>query len=168
MLKVARALLGLVYPLVLAAGCGSSEEFTSDASGAYTVAITNGASTCSDFMKWTEGEQTSGIPLTITQTGNDLDGTLGGLWGTFFTAVFGSNDFKGSIHGNDVTLTNYGSRSMMSGNCSYTYNANVAATQTGDSISGTITYAPKTNGNPDCSAVECSATQKFSGSRPPK
>jgi hypothetical protein len=32
----------------------------------------------------------------------------------------------------------------------------------------TLTYATKTNENPDCAAVECSAVQRFSGSRPPR
>ena len=46
--------------------------------------------------------------------------------------------------------------------------ASAEAKQTGDTIAGTITYSTKTNGNPDCKAVECSATQKFNGARPPK
>lgn len=65
-------------------------------------------------------------------------------------------------------MTNYGERTAQEGNCSYTYNSTVEAKQTGDTIAGTITYSTKTNGNPDCKAVECSATQKFNGARPPK
>lgn len=147
--------------------CGSDDEFTADVAGSYTIAITNGASTC-PFQDWTEGKETSGIGFTITQQGRDLHATLDGLTGAFFKLAFGSADFDGSIKGSDITLTNYGSRSQQMGNCSYTYNATVTGTQTGDSIAGDIVYATATNGNPDCSAVECSASQRFSGSRPPK
>ena len=167
MLGLSRKSLAIVLPLIGLCGCGSSEEFTADVAGNYSVAITNGKSTC-DFQNWEEGKETSGIGLAITQTGQSLHGTLDGITGAFFMLAFGSADFDGNIHGNSLTLTNYGTRSAMQGNCSYTYNATVSGTQTGDSISGTITYATKTNGNPDCSAVECSATQQFSGSRPPK
>ena len=44
----------------------------------------------------------------------------------------------------------------------------MSATQSKDTIEGTITYATKTNGNPDCAAVECSASQRFNGTRPPQ
>lgn len=148
-------------------GCGSEAEFTSDVSGTYSVAITNGASDC-DFKDWVEGKETSGIDLVITQDDRHIHGTLGGVTGAFFTLAFGSAEFDGTISGDELSMTNYGSRSNMSGNCSYTYNSTVAGKQNGDAIAGTITYQTKTNGNPDCSAVECSATQEFSGARPPK
>jgi hypothetical protein len=148
-------------------GCSSGDGFTASVAGVYTVAITNEHDTC-NFQNWEEGKETTGIELSITQNDTDIHGTLGGVVGAFFTLAFGSAEFDGSIHGNSFELDNYGSRSMTSGNCVYTYNSSVDGTQNGDSISGTITYASKTNGNPDCDAIECSASQKFSGSRPPK
>lgn len=167
MLPVVRRCFGFACALLGLAGCSSEAEFTSDVSGTYTVAITNGASDC-DFKDWVEGKETSGIDLVITQDDRNIHGTLGGVTGAFFTLAFGSAEFDGTISGDELSMTNYGSRSNMSGNCSYTYNSTVAGKQNGDAISGTITYATKTNGNPDCSAVECSATQDFSGARPPK
>jgi hypothetical protein len=148
-------------------GCSSEAEFTSDVSGTYTVAITNGANDC-DFKDWIDGKETSGIELVVTQDNRNIHGTLGGVTGAFFTLAFGSAEFDGSISGDELSMTNYGSRSNTSGNCSYTYNSTVAGKQNGDAIAGSITYATKTNGNPDCSAVECAATQDFSGARPPK
>jgi hypothetical protein len=146
-------------------GCGSNDEFTTDVAGVYTVAVTNGASSCS--FDWEEGKQTTNIGLTITQDAQKIHGTIDGLTGAVFTLLLGSADFDGTIKGNVLTLTDYGQRTTQEGNCCYTYNATVKATQTGDTISGTITYATKTNGNPDCAAIECSATQKFNGTRPP-
>lgn len=130
------------------------------------MAITNGASSCS--FDWEEGKEATNIGLTLTQEGNDVHGTLDGITGAWFTLVFGSADFDGTIEGSSLSLTNYGERTAQQGNCSYTYNSTVDAKQTGDTIAGTITYSTKTNGNPDCDAIECSATQKFNGARPPK
>jgi hypothetical protein len=72
------------------------------------------------------------------------------------------------VRGHDLTLTNYGTRSATQGNCTFTYNATVDGALVGDAISGTITYSPATNENPDCASIECSAVQEFSGSRPPR
>jgi hypothetical protein len=167
MLAPSRKSLAFSWLLLGLAGCGGGDEFTSDVAGKYTVALTNGASSC-NFDMWMEGQETTGIGLAITQEGQKVHATLDGPTALFFTVAFGSAEFDGSIQGNALTLTNYGQRTASQGNCSYTYNATVKATQTGDSISGTITYATKTNGNPDCDAVECSASQELSGSRPPQ
>jgi len=159
-LAVSCAVLGLI-------GCSSEGEFTANVAGTYTIAITNGASSC-DFQDWEEGKETTGIEMVITQSDRNLHGVLGGVTGAFFALAFGSAEFDGSIQGDSLSMTNYGTRASMSGNCSFTYNATVDGKQIGDSIAGTITYATKTLGNPDCAAVECSASQRFSGVRPPK
>jgi len=159
----------ILLPVCGLCGCSSEAEFTTDVSGEYTVAITNGPSSCGDFKDWMEGATTKDpVQLSLTQSDKNVHGTVNGGAGLFFTLWLGSAEFDGAISGTEFTLTNYGQRPSTVGNCSYTYNVNVKGTQTNDSISGTITYAPKTNGNPDCSAVECVATQEFSGSRPPR
>jgi hypothetical protein len=167
MLAPTRKFIALSWLLLGLGGCGSGDEFTSNVAGNYTVALTNGASSC-NFEQWMVGQETTGVGLAITQDGKNVHATVGDPTALFFTVAFGSADFDGSIQGNSFTLTNYGQRTANQGNCSYTYNATVEATQSGDSISGTITYATKTNGNPDCDAVECSASQEFNGSRPPQ
>ena len=167
MLGLSRKSLAFLLSVLGPCACSSDDGFTADVAGVYTVAITNGTSTC-NFPNWMDGKETSGIGLTITQSGQTIQGTLDGIWGAFYMLAFGSANFDGTIKGNTLTMTNYGSRTQSTGNCSYTYNATVQGTQTGDSISGTITYSAATNNNPDCSAVQCSASQKFSGSRPPK
>lgn len=147
--------------------CGSESEFTVDVAGDYTVAITNGPSSC-PFKDWVEGKETSGVGFAITQDNHALHAVLAGVTGAFFAVAFGSAEFDGSIQNDRLTLTNYGTRSNTSGRCSYTYNATVNGTQAGDTVSGTITYSTQTNGSPDCAAIVCSATQEFSGARPPK
>jgi hypothetical protein len=167
MLGLLRRSPAFLLPLLGLCNCSSEDEFTADVAGVYSVGITNEANTC-PFDNWVVGKETPGIGLTITQDGQNVHGTLDGLSGAFFALAFGSANFDGTIKGNSLTLNNYGTRSQMMGNCSFTYNATVQGTQTGDSIAGTITYSAATNNNPDCDAVKCSASQKFSGSRPPK
>ena len=167
MLAFSRKSLAILLPLLGLCGCSSNNEFTADVAGNYTIAITNGASTC-NFDNWVEGKETSGIGLVITQDEQNVHATLDGVTGALFTLLFGSPDFDGTIKGSSLNLTNYGSRAAQEGNCSYTYNSTVSATQSKDTIEGTITYATKTNGNPDCDAIECSATQRFNGTRPPR
>jgi hypothetical protein len=166
MLGLLRKTLAILLPVVCLGGCSSGDEFTADIAGTYTIAVTNGASSC-NFDKWVEGNSTPNIGLVITQDGKSLHANIDGITGLLFVAYFGSADFDGTVSGNSFSLTNYGQNPTQSGNCSYTYNSTVQGTQTGDTLAGTITYSTKTNGNPDCSAVECSATQKFNGTRPP-
>ena len=167
MLGQSRTLLAILLPLLALTGCGSDDEFTADVAGNYTIALTNDASSC-PFDNWEEGKETSGIGLAITQDGQNIQGTVDGVAAIFFTLWLGSADFDGTIKGRSLTLTNFGENPSQQGNCSFTYNAVVKAAQNADTIEGTITYSPQTNGNPDCAAVECSASQRFSGSRPPK
>jgi hypothetical protein len=155
-------LLGLV-------SCGSGEEFTANVAGNYTVAITNGPNGCNWDM-WKEGDPHEGVAFTITQDGKALTGKvmLGfGQGALAFALLFGTDDFTGSADGDSFTLSKPGN-ALTQGNCPYSYNATIDGTISGDSISGTITYATVTNGNPACKDVECSNTQKFSGSRPPQ
>jgi len=173
MLGLSRKSLAFLLLFVGLCGCSSGQQFTpdmatADVSGVYMVALTNDASSC-PFPNWMEGKTASGVSLTITQDGAKLHGTIDdAATALVFTLAFGSTNFDGTVSGNDLTLVNYGSRNQRMGNCSFTYNATADGMLDGDSISGTITYAPATNDNPDCATVQCSASQRFSGSRPPK
>ncbi len=167
MLVSFRRLFAICLTLFGVGGCSSEGEFTADASGSYTVAITNRESSC-PFSDWEEGKETSGIELAITQSGQQLHGTLGGVTGAFFALAFGSAEFDGHIEGHELTLTNYGTRATTTGNCIYTYDATVRGTQSADTIAGTITYSTNGNGSPDCGGIACSARQDFSGTRPPQ
>jgi hypothetical protein len=173
MLGLSRNLLAVLFAVLGLCGCSSGQQFTpdmstADVSGVYSVALTNDASTC-PFPNWMEGKTASGVGLTITQDGAKIHGTIDDpATALVFTLAFGSTNFDGTVSGKDLTLVNYGSRNQSMGNCTFTYNATAEGTLNVDSISGTITYAPATNDNPDCAAVQCSATQRFSGSRPPK
>jgi hypothetical protein len=166
MLGLSRRSLALLLPVVLLAGCSSEDEFTANMAGTYTLALTNGASSC-PFDDWEAGKKTTGVGFIVTQEGENLHGAIDGVAAAFFALAFGSAEFDGDIRRNHFELTNYGSRTANMGDCAYTYNATVTGDLAADAISGTITYAPATNGNPDCAAVECSASQEFSGSRPP-
>jgi hypothetical protein len=166
MLALLRRSLVLFTPVLLG-GCSSEGEFTADISGNYMIAVTNRTSTC-DFMDWVEGKETAGIGFAMTQEDKELHATVDGAAAIFFTLALGSAQFDGTAERSSFELTNYGSRAQTQGNCTFTYNATVAGELNGDAISGTITYAPATNDNPDCASVKCEAYQDFSGSRPPR
>lgn len=152
--------------LLLLAGCGSEDEFTANMAGTYTLALKSGKSSCA-FENWMEGGEATGVGFVVTQDGSQVHGQVEGVAAILFTGWLGSADFEGSIRRNHFELTNYGSNSAKEGDCVFTYNARVVGDIDKDAISGTITYAPVTSGSPACSAVECEATQSFSGSRPP-
>jgi hypothetical protein len=56
----------------------------------------------------------------------------------------------------------------MEGSCTYTFDATTDATLDGDTISGTTVYAPVLGTDPACDGIVCTASQRFSGSRPPR
>jgi hypothetical protein len=94
-------------------------------------------------------------------------GTVQGLVGLSLALWIGTNVFEGTVKGSTCELVAYGTTARQEGNCSYTLNATLTGKLTGNSLEGGIVYAPQTNGNPDCAALECAATQAFAGSRPP-
>lgn len=159
--------LALLAPLAASLGCGSENEFTADMAGVYTLALTSRASTC-PFPNWREGESATNIGFTVAQSGADVHATVDGLVGAFVALALGTNQFDGTISGSDFSLTNYGTNPQTQGNCTFTYNAVAAGKLQGDAISGTITYSPATNDNPDCRNIQCSAVQDFSGTRAPR
>ena len=148
-----------------AAGCSSTPV---NVAGQYTVAVTNKDNGC-NLMNWTVGQSASGIMVAVTQNGSQADATVQGLVGTYLDGVLGSHDFTGDVDGHHLSLTLFGTRSQNSGNCTWTYNADLEADLAGDLLQGTIDYQPKTNGNPDCTAMQnsCVSTQDFNGTRPP-
>ncbi len=154
----------------LTGACGGSDddddETPVDVSGAYSVAVTNRANGC-EFMNWTEGDMSTNIPLTIEQNGSDVTGTIDGAPALVLAFVTGNNEFTGTVSGTDFTMTSYGTINHVEGNCSFTWNVTISGSLSGNALAGTVTYAPATNDNPDCSAIQCTSLQEFSGSRPP-
>lgn len=154
---------------LVAPGCGDSSDSTpADVAGNYTIAVTNRDNGC-DFANFTPGDSSQNIPFNLVQNGSAVTGTIGGVAGVYVGVILGSNQFEGSVSGNSVTMTLYGTTSATTGNCTYTINATVTGTLTGDALQGRIDYTKQGNGNPDCAAIEgCVTRQDFSGSRPPQ
>jgi hypothetical protein len=164
---------GLIAPaalaLLAALGCGGGDGDTVDASGDYTLAVTNGDNDCG-FEGWDEGEQSSGVPFNVNQDDDgNLDATIEGWAGAWVNLVLGSNNFEGEVSGSRLELTLFGTRSVNEGGCAYTVNAEVIATLNDDALEGTISYRPQTNGSPDCDELnDCASVQDFNGTRPPQ
>jgi hypothetical protein len=164
---------GLIAPAALALlgalGCGGGDGDTVDASGEYTLAVTNGDNDCG-FDGWNEGESTSGVPFNVVQDDDDhITATIQGLAGAWVALVLGSNEFEGEAAGSRLDLTLFGTNSFNDAGCTYTVNGNVLATLNDDALEGTISYEPQTNGSPDCDQLnDCSTVQMFNGTRPPQ
>ncbi len=172
-----------ISALVSAGGCGG-EEFSQEGNGAsggtdsgeppenvegeYTVALTNRKNTCASMSEgWVEGAMSTGIPFVITQDGVELQAETMGVAAIGFVLLTGTNLFEGEIHGSHFVLVNYGTKTNTVGNCTYTINATVEGDVHGDSIAGTLIYAPAISNNPDCAEYDCAVNHDFSGSRPP-
>jgi hypothetical protein len=139
-----------------------------DVAGNYSINTTNGENGCA-FQDWTVGQQQSNIPFTIVQDGGDITGTIDGVIGAFVELRLGSRVFQGSVDGNELSMTLFGTNSTTAGSCSYTINAEANANVAGDVMTGTIRYTAATNGSPECGTIEnCVSVQEFNGSRPPE
>jgi hypothetical protein len=156
---------------MIAFACSGGEDFEStpaDVSGTYTVSVTNREDSCG-FPNWEQGKTSSDIKLTLVQDGENISATIDGVVGGIVEWALGTKSFQGSVDGDHVHATGYGTNAFTQANCTYTINLTFDGTLSGDSLQGTLTYAPKTNGSPDCGVLEqCQALQDFAGSRPPK
>jgi hypothetical protein len=158
--------LALVAALALwVCACGSSNV---DVSGTYSGTVTNGVNSCPGT--WTTG-QTSNADVTVAQTGSSVSIQVQGAAGALLQLGFGTNAFTGSVSGDHISAMIIGSVQATAGGCQYTFDGNLSGNLSGDTLSGTITYTPKTNGNADCTTMSitgCSRGQSFTMNRPPK
>lgn len=160
----------LVSVLVLLASACGSDKFVgaTDVSGAYSGPVTNGANSCPGA--WVTG-QSSDANVNVVQTNADVSVQVQGAAGLLLQLGFGTNAFTGSVTGNHIDALIIGSAQAMAGGCTYTFNGNLTADLAGDTLTGSIAYTPKTNGNADCNAMSvtgCSRSQSFTMTRAAK
>lgn len=149
------------------AACGSDDP--ADVAGNYTVAVTNRDNGC-NFPNYTVGDTSSGIPVMITQEGEDVTATVMGLTGAGLNLGLGSNMFTGKVDDENLNLDLFGTRPQMQNTCTYTFNAKILANVEGDTLEGRVEYraATTTPSNPDCASIQgCLTFQEFNGTRPP-
>jgi hypothetical protein len=154
--------------LVLLAILGACSSSPANVAGDYTVAVTEKDNGC-NLQNWTVGMSYTGVDVTITQSGGNATATVNGLGGLGIAGVFGGNVFTGTVDGDHLDLKLLGTKSNNTGNCTYTYNGEIIATLTGDSLEGTLDIIGAGNGNPDCAGITgCKSFEDFNGTRPPK
>jgi hypothetical protein len=158
----------LVFALALAlAACSSDDDDEpANAAGNYTLALTYGQNGCA-FDNWEQGNTLQDVPLVIEQDGESITGRIEGVAGIALGLRHGSNEYVGSIDGDRIVMRIEGTIPQVVGTCTYTWNNDVTATIDGDFLTGRAVYSPATNGNSDCSAVECTSEMSFNGTRPP-
>jgi hypothetical protein len=149
--------------LVLLAACGSN----GNVAGSYTIALTDKDNGC-NLANWTSGNQTTGVPVTITQSGSDVNATVTGVAAAVLDAFIGTAAFTGD---DSIDLKAIGTIPKQSGNCTWTYNGEITASLDGDALEGRIDYRAADNGNSDCMTMMihgCDSYQAFNGTRPPE
>jgi hypothetical protein len=150
----------------IGAGCSSSPA---NVAGSYTIAVTDEDNGCG-LSNWSQGQSSTNIPVTVSQDDDSATAMVTGAVGGYLDTVLGSSTFTGDLDGDKLALTLYGTRNATKGNCSYTYQADLDGSLSGDTLTGTITYTPVTNGSPDCDTMDvtgCTSVQNFNGTRPP-
>lgn len=158
----------LAFLLSFAALGGCTSD--ADVAGNYTIALTNRDNGC-NLSSFTPNDTTTGVGVVVTQNGSKLTLTVNGLGGVALVALLGANGnvFAGSVDGDDFDVDAIGTRANNSGNCTYTFNAQIKGTLTGDALAGRIDYTVSDNGNSDCGQVHgCLSYQDFNGTRPPQ
>jgi hypothetical protein len=155
----------ILLVLTLCACSSSSGSASVDVSGTYSGAVTNGANSCPGV--WATG-QTANANATIAQTNASVSIQVQGAAGALLQLGFGTNAFSGTVAGSHVDALIIGSVQATMGGCQYTFNGTLVADVAGNTLSGTIAYTPKTNGNADCDAMSitgCSRAQSFTMNR---
>jgi hypothetical protein len=161
MLRITSMGLSIALGLV---GCAGD----ADVAGEYTIAVTNQENGCM-FNDWEVGNTMSNIPLTITQNESAITGTIGGPAGVFLGVFLGSSELSGTVDGEDIELTRFGTTSAVEGECSFRLNLAAVAEIDGDFLAGDLLYTYDTNPSPDCGfRSTCVTRQSFNGTRPPR
>jgi hypothetical protein len=159
-----------VVLMAVVSACGSDKFVgAADVSGAYSGPVTDGANSCPGV--WDTGHS-SDANVNVVQTSADVSVQVQGAAGLLLlTAGFGTNAFTGSVTGTHIDALIIGSSQVAAGACQYTFNGNLSADLSGDTLTGSIAYTPKTNGNADCTAMGitgCSRSQSFALNRAAK
>lgn len=161
--SIALSLASLAF-VSLASSCASTPV---DASGVWSVNLTNGANGCM-LSPWTVGETTSGVPMTITQSGSTVTADIGGTAGIALNVLLGTSRLTGVVNGADVDLHADG-RAASSGACAFTGALDIELHVTGDTLTGSTHWHYNANSSPDCGyRSTCDTTQSLNGARPPR
>ena len=158
-------ILATLLPCVLVA-CGGGDP--ADVAGDYTIALTNRDNGC-NLENYVEGNTSTNIPVVLSQEGGTATADVMGGAGVVLDLALGSHTYEGDVDGDDLFLELFGTRSQTQGNCTFTFNSEIDASISGDTLPGVINYKAATVGNPDCAPLEgCVTFQEFNGTRPPQ
>ncbi len=165
-------ILARMKRLLLLAGClvgfAACSDDPVDAEGDYTINVTNRDNGCS-FDNWTAGNSAMDIKVTINQEGETAGADVMGITGAYLDLILGSHVFNGSIDGDELDLKIPGTRSAVTGNCTWTVDATLIATLNGDILTGRINYSKNGNDNTDCAPIDgCLSVQEMNGARAPQ
>lgn len=166
-LRTALRSAGLFLALPLGGALVASCAAPVDAAGTWSLNLTNGANVCM-LDNWTPGEATTGVPVTITQSGETLTADVTGAYAAALDIYYGTHRFTGTVAADSVTLRLVG-RAGATGTCAYTPVLELRSRVSGDTMSGTLGWFFDTNSSADCGMyATCRNEQAMNGSRPPR
>lgn len=148
-------------------GCSSSDD-PLNFNGEYSGKSTNAANTCPG--QFPPGQMVEGQVI-LTQNGEDVQFQTQGATSVIFLVTFGSVSFSGKVSGSHAEAVIVGSVADREGTCSFTWTGKLAADLSGDTLTGTLTSTPNTNGDPDCDTQRvtgCSRVTNFDYTRLPR
>jgi hypothetical protein len=159
--------IALAFLVGFSFGCSSSDA-PLNFNGEYSGKSTNAANTCPG--QFPPGQMVDGQVI-LTQSGEDVQFQTQGATSIVFLVTFGSTSFSGKIDGSHAEAVIVGSVAGREGTCSYTWTGRVSADLSGDTLTGTLTSTPNTNGDPDCDTQKvtgCSRVTSFNYTRLPR
>jgi len=154
-------------PLLALLACACGSDSPSNVAGTYSLSLTVQQNQCG-IIGGSVGDSSSGVGVVVTQTGSQASGQVQGVAGLALALAMGSDTFTGNVAGNSLGLSISGTMAGSSGTCAFTRNAHLAATLSGDVLTGSVTYTFATNKTADCGTRDtCKDIQVFNGTRPP-
>lgn len=136
--------------------------------GNYIVTLTNQENGCA-LPDWATGATIPNVGVKITERELMVTAEAQGAVGSAYKTWLGTAMFTGPLQGAKLLLVLRGNKFAAQQGCSYTFDATIDATLTGDTLEGSMFYRARTNGSLACGALNgCASRQALRGSRPPR
>ncbi|MBL8679514.1 MAG: hypothetical protein JNK05_10130 [Myxococcales bacterium] len=159
-----RSLFGFSPLALVLAACAPP-----DVAGSFSGAITNRDNPC-QLAGFTPGAMSSGVTMTVTQSGTNVTVSVEGAARLALAAFVGSTEpMTGSTTGNGFSVRQVGRVPMSQMGCTFNTLVEATARLSGNSLEGTVAYSYQVTDASACGyRATCRTTQDFSFVRPPR
>ncbi len=133
--------------------------------GEYLLTLRTGKNECG-LTPWDDAS-TLNVPVSVSQNGTEIRATLRDLVGLPTVLLLGSNEYRGTLDGNRLTLRIDGSVVGTQAACTFVYDGVIDGRYVEGGLSGDVRYVRAFRGG-DCTGLACESQQFFDGVRAPK